>query len=291
MMCCTRFGARRYGLGRYRRHNCPALAACMIAALWASLFAPPWQPAAAEDTATAALGESERTHYSIGYEVGGYLASLEESSETGIDLKGVLKGMLDALSGSEPLVSAAERRATLERLRAAMAEAGDQPGPGARPLEARERGFMDDYAALNARREGVVSLPSGVQYEVLKAGSGAQPAPGDRVAIQYEGKLATGVVFDTTYDDAEPLRLAIDSIAVPGLREALLLMHEGDKWRVVIPPRMGFGRIGNNQLRKRDLIYELELVSVESAGEESSSQEQSVNSAEPHQEPTAGAPE
>ena len=129
------------------------------------------------------------THYSIGDQVGGYLASLEESSETGIDLKGVLKGMLDALSGSEPLVGAAERRAQPpERLRAAMAEAGDRPGPGARPLEARERGFMDDYAALNARREGVVSLPSGVQYEVLKAGSGSAARAGRQGRYPVRGQ-------------------------------------------------------------------------------------------------------
>jgi FKBP-type peptidyl-prolyl cis-trans isomerase FklB len=286
-----RFDARRYGLGRHRRHNCPALAACIIAVHWASLFAPPWQPAAAEDTAAAALMDRERANYSIGYEIGGYLASLEESNGMGIDLKGVLKGMLDALSGSEPLFSSEERRATVERLRAALAEAGDQPEPAPRPLEARERGFMDDYAALNARREGVVSLPSGVQYEVLKASSGPRPAPGDTVVIRYEGKLTTGVVFDTTYDDGEPLRLAVDSIAVPGLREALLLMHAGDKWRVVIPPRMGFGRIGNNQLRKRDLIYELELVSVESIGQASSSQAQSADSSEPGRKPDAGTPD
>ena len=262
-----------------------------LAALSLAFLSAPWQPAWAEDATASVLSSSERINYSIGYELGGYLAGVQ-GGEPGIDLQSVLKGMLDALSGGEPLVGAAERRATLDRLRAAGAtEEEESPRSGPPPIPARERGFMDDYAALNARREGVVSLPSGVQYEVLKAGSGPQPAPGDTIAIQYEGKLATGVVFDTTYDDGEPLRLAVDSIVVPGLREALLLMHQGDKWRIVIPPSMGFGRIGNNQLRKRDLIYELELVSVESPPKESSSQEQSAKRPEPGQEPAAGTPE
>ena len=274
----------------HRRRPQPASWYRAATALCIPFLAAPWQPAWAEDATTAALSSRERINYSIGYELGGYLAGVQ-GGEPGIDLESVLKGMLDALSGGEPLVGAAERGAALEQLHAATPTAGHPQESGPPPIPARERGFMDDFAALNARREGVTSLPSGVQYEVLTAGSGAQPTPGDTVAIQYEGKLTTGVVFDTTYDDGEPLRLAIDAIAVPGLREALLLMHAGDKWRVVIPPSMGFGRIGNNQLRKRDLIYELELVAVESAGEDSTSQQQSANKSEPAQEPAAGAPE
>jgi len=226
---------------------------------------------------------TETINYSIGYEFGGYLAGLERGG-AGIELQAVLKGMLDALSGAEPLVSEARRRAELDRLKAASRE---PPQPS---MEARARGFVDDFAVLNARREGVVTLPSGVQYEVLKEGDGRKPGPSDTVAVQYEGKLTTGVVFDTTYEDGEPLRLAIEGIVVPGLREALLLMREGDQWRVVIPPRMGFGASGNNMLRKRDLIYEVELVSVGSAAGESETG-QSAESPVPRTESSAGSPE
>ena len=138
---------------------------------------------------------------------------------------------------------------------------------------ARTGGFVDDFARLNAERLGVVTLPSGVQYEVLKQGAGRTPGPNDQVTVSYEGTLTNGIVFDTTRKDGEPARLRIAEIVVPGLREALLHMKEGDKWRVVIPPSMGFGRVGNNMLRKRDLIYEIELIAVEPAAQGAAAQD------------------
>lgn len=131
------------------------------------------------------------------------------------------------------------------------------------PAPARSGAFKDDYAALNAMREGVVSLPSGVQYEVLSQGNGAKPSERDAVHVNYEATLPSGAVFDTTYEDGKPLLMKLDEIALPGLREALLLMNEGAKWRVVIPPSAGFRHSGNNMLRRRDLIYEIELIGIE----------------------------
>jgi len=95
--------------------------------------------------------------------------------------------------------------------------------------------------------------------------------------MQYEGSLTNGVVFDSTREDDKPARLALKEIVVPGMREALLLMNEGAKWRVVIPPTMGFGRAGNNMLRKRDLIYEIELLAVESPAKEAPAATGAVN--------------
>lgn len=240
--------ALRYVLG--------GLALFVGPALWASEVADPTSPA------------SERAGYSAGYQFGRNLDGLAKDGAK-IDLKAVFRGVLDALSGAEPSYSAGEMQAALDALAKAGGDAAArQPGDTTSP-RAREGGFKDDFAALNARRPGVVSLPSGVQYEVLRAGSGRQPQPGDTVAIQYRGILTNGVVFDTTYDDDEPLHLKIGEIVVPGLREALLLMQENARWRVVVPPAMGFGKAGNNQLRRRDLIYEVELLSVEATAKDS----------------------
>jgi FKBP-type peptidyl-prolyl cis-trans isomerase FklB len=202
--------------------------------------------------------------YSAGYEFGERLAGLKAQGSA-VELEAVIRGILDALSGAEPLLDDQQRRAALEQPppRDAPQPAGDVGTDIAR-LPARTRGFNDDFARLNAAREGVVVLPSGVQYEVLTAGSGKQPHAGDTVVVHYVGTLTNGVVFDSTRKDGEPARLALDTIVVPGLREALLLMSEGAKWRVVVPPAMGFGRAGNNMLRRRDLIYEIELLAVES---------------------------
>jgi FKBP-type peptidyl-prolyl cis-trans isomerase len=213
-----------------------------------------------EDAPTEQDRLQSRAGYSAGYAFGGQLAELQRQGP-GVELEAVFRGILDALSGTEPHLSATQMRATLQELE--RSGAADRTPPRPR-IRARTGGYRDDFAALNARREGVVTLPSGVQYEVLKAGTGRRPGAGDAVLVSYQGSLTNGAVFDTTYEQGKPARLGLDEIVVPGLKEALLLMNEGAKWHVVIPPSMGFARSGNNQLRRRDLIYEIELVTVES---------------------------
>lgn len=196
--------------------------------------------------------------YHTGYAFGSKLAELHHQ-QPDAELEQVLSGILDALSEADPTLTRAEM---CDELTASA-------GTDAPLIRARTGGFKDDFAALNARRKGVTTLPSGVQYEVLKKGSGRVPAAGDTVVISYQGSLTDGAVFDTTYDDDEPLHMSLDEIVVPGLKEALLLMPEGAKWRVVIPPSMGFAKSGNNQLRRRDLIYEIELNSIEKPAQSS----------------------
>jgi FKBP-type peptidyl-prolyl cis-trans isomerase FklB len=200
--------------------------------------------------------------YNTGYAFGSELARLHRQ-QPDAELDQVLSGILDALSEADPSLSRAEMCAELT-------DSDESTVTDTPPIVARTRGFKDDFAALNARRKGVTTLHSGVQYEVLKAGSGRTPAAGDTVVISYQGTLTNGTVFDTTYDDDEPVRMPVDKIAVPGLKQAVLLMQEGAKWRVVVPPSMGFARIGNNQLRRRDLIYDIELKSIEKPVQSSS---------------------
>jgi FKBP-type peptidyl-prolyl cis-trans isomerase FklB len=211
-----------------------------------------------------APGSPESANYAIGYALGRHLSGITGRG-IGIEPQAILRGALDALSGAAPRVGEEAMREELKRLQGETGGSDTTAQPATVPAEppARTRGYMDDFAALNAKRAGVVTLPSGVQYEVLTAGQGRKPEADDWVRVRYEGRLTTGVVFDTSLDDPEPLRLRVADVMVPGLREALLHMKEGDKWHVVIPPRMGFGTLGNNMLRKRDLIYDIELVTVE----------------------------
>jgi len=209
--------------------------------------------------------------YNAGYDFGIKLAQLRQQ-QPGIELDEAFKGMLDALSDTNQQISHTEMCATLQPAEPRPAEVEFKPAESVQPprTEARMDRFedyyaKDDYAALNASREGVVTLPSGVQYEVLKAGSGEQPRAGDAVLISYQASLANGTVFDTTDDDGEPLHMSLDDIVVPGLKEALLLMNAGARWQVVIPPSMGFSRTGNRMFRRRDLIYDIELISIDRA--------------------------
>lgn len=243
--------------GRERRGSHLLRAGIVALGVLVGADVPADDPAPQQDTPQTRAG------YSAGYAFGGQLAELQRQSP-GVELEAVFRGILDALSGTEPRLSADEMRAALQVLEGKRAAAGS--GQTRQPrLQARTRGYVDDFAALNAKREGVTTLPSGVQYEVLQAGSGKQPGSEDAVLVNYQGSLTSGAVFDSTYQDGEPARLKLAEIVVPGLKEALLLMNEGAKWRVVIPPQMGFKNAGNNMLRRRDLIYDIELVAVETS--------------------------
>lgn len=196
--------------------------------------------------------------YDAGYELGIKLAQLREQL-TGNWLQEAVRGLCDALVESGTKFSEADVCGSLDVVSSKVAtKVETQPPVSSKGIRAE-----DDFADLNARRDGVVVLPSTVQYEVLKNGSGSKPVEGDVVLVSYQASLPDGKIFDTTYEEGEPLRMALDDIAIPGLKEALLLMTEGSQWRVVIPPKMGFGRSGNNRLRRRDVIYEIELVDIE----------------------------
>lgn len=234
----TAFG-ETVGTGGSRRRARSLARGAVVSALacWVACTTPP--SAAELSLEPGSLAETD--DYRLGFALGTQLSERRDQGAE-VRLDSVLRGLLDALAATEPAPKA---------------------GPQGVAGTGRKGGFVDDFAALNALRPGVVSLPSGVQYEVLAAGTGRQPGPSDRVGIRYQGSLSDGTRFDSTDEDGAPLDLALEEIVVPGLREALLLMREGDRWRVVIPPSMGFGRSGNNLLRKRDLIYEIELVTVE----------------------------
>jgi len=205
--------------------------------------------------------------YDAGYEFGIKLALLRQQ-QPGIELDEAFKGLHDALSDTNQQISRTEMCAMLQPGEFKPVEAEYKPAESIQPplTQARlDRNYYakDNYAELNASREGVVTLPSGVQYEVLNAGSGEPPRAGDAVLISYQASLDNGTVFDTT-GDVGPLQMSLDEIVIPGLREALLLMNTGSRWQVVIPPGMGYST-GNRMFGRRDLIYDIELISIERA--------------------------
>lgn len=120
-----------------------------------------------------------------------------------------------------------------------------------------------DYLELNAQRDGIVVRPSGLQYRVLKEGTGAQPGPRDQVTVHYRGKLTDGREFDSSYKRGEPATFQLNRV-IKGWTEGLSLMKEGSMWVLYIPPELGYGKqgaggmIGPNEI----LIFEVELIKV-----------------------------
>jgi FKBP-type peptidyl-prolyl cis-trans isomerase len=183
-----------------------------------------------------ASGSPQDADYEAGYELGKQLGGPEGRQR--VDPDAVYRGLVDGLE--------AARSGTDKR----------------KHLRGRTGALADDFALLNSQRPGVTTLASGVQYEVLREGSGPVATAQDSVALHYEGSLSTGYVFDSTVSQDEPITLKVSDVVVPGFREALLLMPAGSHWRIVVPASQGFARAGNNKLRRRDLIFDVRLLEV-----------------------------
>ena len=115
----------------------------------------------------------------------------------------------------------------------------------------------------NAAKEGVVTLPSGLQYMVLKEGFGPKPTLTENVTVHYHGTLIDGTVFDSSVDRGEPLTFTVNQV-VKGWQEALQLMPMGSKWKIFVPSELGYGRRARGDKIKPNsvLIFEMELLSI-----------------------------
>jgi FKBP-type peptidyl-prolyl cis-trans isomerase FklB len=203
--------------------------------------------------------EKQKLSYSIGYQVGGDFR--RQGLE--IDPELVVKGVLDAMAGSEPLITPEEMRQALTELRQqAAAAAKQQREEQARNNLAEGKAFL----AENAKKEGVKTLPSGLQYRVLSEGEGDPPAATDTVTVHYRGTLIDGSEFDSSYGRGEPATFPLDRV-IRGWTEGLQLMRPGAKYRLFIPPELAYGergggpKIGPNSA----LVFEVELLSVQPA--------------------------
>lgn len=125
------------------------------------------------------------------------------------------------------------------------------------------RAAGEAFLAENAQREGVVTLPSGLQYEVIEEGDGATPGRRSTVVVHYSGTLIDGTPFDSSLQRGEPARFPVNRV-IPGWTEALRLMQVGDKWRLFIPADLAYGDRGVGPVIApgSTLIFEVELLEV-----------------------------
>jgi FKBP-type peptidyl-prolyl cis-trans isomerase FklB len=199
--------------------------------------------------------EKVRTNYSIGYEVGGDLKRQGVEVDSGM----LMKGVEDAVSGHEPLLTRQQMREILVDLQKRVVKGQEEK---VKQEAARNLAEGEAFLAENGKKEGVVTLPSGLQYKVIKDGSGRRPKAEDTVAVHYRGRLIDGSEFDSSLKRGEPAVFKADHV-IPGWKEALPLMKEGSKWQLFVPSALGYGqrrdgRIGPNST----LIFEVELVSI-----------------------------
>jgi len=122
------------------------------------------------------------------------------------------------------------------------------------------------YMATNAKAEGITTLPSGLQYKIVRSGppGGLKPAANDEVKVHYEGKLVSGKVFDSSYERGAPAAMPLPAL-IPAWQEALKLMRPGDEWILYVPPELGYGPegAGNGEIPGNSvLIFRIELIDV-----------------------------
>jgi FKBP-type peptidyl-prolyl cis-trans isomerase FklB len=121
----------------------------------------------------------------------------------------------------------------------------------------------EKYLAENSKRPGVVTLPSGLQYEILRAGNGQIPTDTDRVKVNYHGTLINGTVFDSSVQRGEPAVFGVTQV-IPGWTEALKLMPVGSKWRIYVPYDLAYGSQDRGTIKPfSTLIFEVELLGIE----------------------------
>jgi FKBP-type peptidyl-prolyl cis-trans isomerase FklB len=222
-------------------------------------------PSTAKKAGTATKGEAvtaltttkQKASYAIGMNWGTGL----HRQGIDVDNAALIQGMKDALAGGKTLLTEDEARSALMQLQKEMQE--KQQAKAAQEGEANKK-EGDAFLAANKTKEGVVTLPSGLQYKILTTGTGPKPTASDSVVCNYKGTLINGSEFDSSYKRGEPATFPVTGV-IKGWTEALQLMPVGSKWQLFIPPDLAYGPrgtpggpIGPNAT----LIFEVELISI-----------------------------
>jgi len=204
--------------------------------------------------------EQDKVNYGIGVSV----AKNFKQQGMEVDVNLVVKGLKDELTGKKLLMSEDELRKTMTAYQQEMRGKQMQERKMA-ALDKKKEG--DAFLAENKKKEGVVTLPNGLQYKILKAGEGKKPTAEDTVEVKYRGTLIDGKEFDSSGAATRTFKV---KAVIPGWREALQLMPVGSKWQLAVPPELAYGARGMGQaiMPNTTLIFEVELVGIKSAGAE-----------------------
>lgn len=191
----------------------------------------------------------DKVAYALGTSIG---LQLQQMGANELDITDFSQGVKDALAGSSSM-ERAEIEAVINEFftRKSQEQAAKAKEEGAR------------FLAENAKKEGVVTLPSGLQYQVLREGNGKKPKATDQVRCHYEGTLINGTVFDSSYKRGEPAVFGLNQV-ISGWTEGVQLMQEGAKYRFFIPYNLAYGERGAGQQIPpfAALIFDVELIEV-----------------------------
>jgi FKBP-type peptidyl-prolyl cis-trans isomerase FklB len=201
--------------------------------------------------------KKDQVSYALGMNVGKGL----HRENINVDPNMILQGLKDALAGGKTLMTDDQAQQTMMQL---QAEVRDQEDAKRKQEAVTNKKAGDDFLAANKSKPGVVTLPSGLQYKIIKQGSGPKPTLSDVVSCTYVGTLIDGKVFDSTQMHGnEPATFPVKGV-IKGWTEALQLMPVGSKFQLVLPPDLAYGEhgAGNDIGPNETLVFEVELLSI-----------------------------
>ena len=198
----------------------------------------------------------EKQSYSIGADIGSKL----KAQSIDIDADMLAQGLKDAFSGGKLLLTEQEMKETLTALQKELME---KQAESTKKIAEKNKKEGEAFLSENKKKEGVKTLPSGLQYKVIKEGTGKMPKDEDTVVTNYRGTLIDGTEFDSSYKRGQPATFPVKGV-IPGWTEALQLMKEGSKWELFIPSNLAYGERGAGNVigPNATLIFEIELISV-----------------------------
>jgi FKBP-type peptidyl-prolyl cis-trans isomerase FklB len=219
--------------------------------------APAAKPAAASGQTMELKTQKDKLSYAVGMEMG--MGVKAQGLE--IDPALLAQGIKDAISGAKPLMSEDELRTVITGLQEEMKQKQMQAMEAA-ATENKKTG--DAYLAENGKKDGVTTLPSGLEYKVITAGAGKKPSETDTVLCNYKGTFIDGTEFDSSEHAGKPVPFEINKV-IPGFKEALQLMAVGSKWQIVVPSSLAYGERGAGGVigPNSTLIFDVELVSIQ----------------------------
>jgi len=203
-------------------------------------------------TATEVNTEKQKLSYAMGT----YFALGVTQQGMDIDVPTFIQAVEDALKGNEPQINMKEMQDILTKYKESIAK---QQSDAITSNQKAGEAFL----AENKKKEGVTVSPTGLQYKIVKEGSGKKPAADSNVTVHYKGTLIDGTVFDSSYDRGEPAILSLGQV-IKGWQEALPMMTTGSKWQIYVPAKLAYGDRAASELigPASTLIFDIELISI-----------------------------
>jgi len=217
-------------------------------------------------TATAAPAplttQTQKFSYALGMNIAKNLGNQLKQGSVEVDWNLVSQGLKDSTGGGKTRLTEDEAKAVLTEV---QTEAQKRMQQKAQEAAVKNKTEGDAFLAANKSKEGVVTLPSGLQYKILTAGTGPKPTASDSVVCNYRGTLINGTEFDSSYKRGQPATFEVDRV-IKGWTEALQLMPVGSKWQLFIPSSLAYGERGEPRggiEPNATLIFEVELLSIQ----------------------------